>query len=69
MNKSIFKVPDISCQHCKVAIEGEVSKLDGVEGVKVDVTAKQVAVEGQASREAVIGAIGRAGYKVVGATT
>ncbi len=36
--------PDISCEHCQRAIEGSVSKLAGVQTVKVDIPSKTVLV-------------------------
>jgi copper chaperone CopZ len=66
MTTRLYSVPGISCGHCKAAIEGEVSKLAGVEHVEVDVGAKTVRVEGAASDDAVRGAMDEAGYEVVG---
>ncbi len=37
--------PDISCKQCQQAIEGAVSKIDGVQTVKVDIPTKSVHVE------------------------
>ena len=34
--------PDISCEHCQHAIEGEVGKVEGVSSVKVDIPTKSV---------------------------
>ena len=31
MSDRTFKVPEMSCSHCKAAIEGELNKLWGVE--------------------------------------
>lgn len=61
-----YDVPGISCGHCKTAIEGEVSKLDGVDRVEVDIDAKTVTVEGPASDDEVRAAIDEAGYDVAG---
>ena len=41
-----YTVPDISCDHCKRAIEDHVSPLDGVAAVTVDIEAKTVTVTG-----------------------
>jgi copper chaperone CopZ len=60
-----YVVPGVSCGHCKSAIEGEVSQVPGVERVEVDVDTKRVVVEGTASAEAVVAAIGEAGYDEV----
>ena len=37
MTQKVLSVPDISCGHCKVSIEGAVKKLKGVSKVDVDV--------------------------------
>ena len=37
--------PDISCENCQRAVEGAVSKMDGVQTVKVDIPTKSVRVE------------------------
>jgi copper chaperone len=59
-----YSVPDISCGHCKAAIEGEVGKLDGVTLVEVDVDARSVTVDGTAPDDAIRAAIDDAGYEV-----
>ena len=41
----IYRVPGISCDHCKHAIEGEVSKVAGVDQVDVDIDQRIVTVE------------------------
>jgi copper chaperone CopZ len=62
-----YSVPEISCDHCKHAIEGEVSKVPGVESVDVTVATKVVLVDGAATDEAIRAAIEEAGYEVAGA--
>lgn len=62
----VYEVPGISCDHCKAAIEGEVSTVPGIERVTVDVEAKTVTVVGDAPDEAVRAAIDTAGYEVAG---
>ena len=59
-----YSVPDISCGHCKSAIEGEVGSLDDVTTVLVDIEARTVTVDGAASDEAIHAAIEEAGYEV-----
>jgi copper chaperone len=59
-------VPEISCDHCKAAIEGEVGKVPGVERVLVDVPGKTVAVDGAAAEDAIRAAIDEAGYDIAG---
>ena len=60
-----YVVPEISCGHCKAAIEGGVSQVEGVDRVEVDIDTKTVVVEGTASSEAVVAAIVDAGYEDV----
>lgn len=62
-----FSVPDISCEHCKTAIERSVGSAEGVERVRVDVASKQVTVQHDRSRtrvEDVIGLIEDQGYGI-----
>jgi copper ion binding protein len=59
-----FSVPGISCGHCKAAIESEVGGVDGVTLVEVDVDARTVRVDGEATDEAIVAAIDEAGYEV-----
>lgn len=66
----VLNVPDISCNHCKMAIEGAVARLDGVTSVHVDVGAKSVDIvfdEERATREGIEAAIEGEGYAVAGA--
>ena len=58
-----YTVPDISCDHCKRAIEDHVSPLAGVETVDVDVDTKIVTVTG-GDAAAVEAAIVEAGYAI-----
>ena len=64
MTSRVFDVPDISCNHCKRAIEDAVSAVSEVDSVVVTVDRRVVEVAGVASDEAVIAAIGQAGYEV-----
>jgi copper chaperone len=68
MSTLTYNVPDISCDHCKHAIETEVSQVQGVESVEVDVQVKTVTVSGDPLDEAaIVGAIDEAGYEVASA--
>ena len=60
---STWTVPEMSCQHCVDAITTEVTKVDGVSGVTIDLDAKTVAVTG-GEAEAIVAAIDEAGYDV-----
>lgn len=56
-----FSVPDMSCQHCVDAITAEVTKVEGVTTVNVDLDAKIVTVDG-GQEPAILAAIDVAGY-------
>jgi copper chaperone len=58
-----YSVPGISCDHCKRAIEGEVSNVADVASVDVDVDARRVTVIGGDDAE-IRAAIDEAGYEV-----
>jgi len=60
----VFNVPDISCNHCKRAIEEAVAAIPEVDSVVVTVDRRVVEVAGVASDDAVIAAIQLAGYEV-----
>ena len=64
---TVFSVPEISCQHCVNAITKEVSRLDGVRNVEVDLATKRVSVDAseQVSSDRLIEAINEAGYDEV----
>jgi copper chaperone len=65
MTDLIYSVPGVSCEHCRSAITGEVSKVEGVTGVEVDLDAKRVVVHGEAVSDAdVRAAIDEAGYDI-----
>ncbi len=60
---TVLSVPDISCEHCVAAITGEVTKVEGVTAVDVDLDAKTVSVAG-GDHAAIVAAIDEAGYDV-----
>jgi copper chaperone len=63
-----YLVEGMSCDHCKVAVTGEVSKVAGVSSVDVDLDSKLVRVHGSAvDAAAVVAAIDEAGYDAVAA--
>jgi copper chaperone len=60
-------VPEMSCQHCVNSITGEVSQLQGVRNVAIDLGTKHVRVEADESvtSQAVVAAVNEAGYDEV----
>ena len=45
MNTNRMSIPAISCGHCKMTVEREVSELTGITKATVDVELKQLTVE------------------------
>ena len=67
MTTRAYVVDGMTCGHCVNAVTGEVTKLDGVTDVAVDLEAKTVTVSGEPIDDnAVREAIDEAGYTVVG---
>jgi copper chaperone len=67
LTDTMFEVPEMSCGHCKAAVEGELSKLSGVQRANADVEKGTVEVsydDGKVSSEDLKGAIEEAGYIV-----
>jgi copper chaperone CopZ len=59
-----YTVPKIHCDHCAASIKEEVSEVDGVEAVEVDVDTKVVTIGGiDLSDAAIRAAIRGAGYE------
>ena len=62
-----FNVPDMSCGHCKTAVEDELNKLSGVENADADFERGTVEVsynEEKVTTDDLKGAIEEAGYTV-----
>jgi copper chaperone len=64
----IYRVPGISCAHCKQAIEREVGAVAGVDRVEVDIEQRSVTVDGDTDDGALRDAIDEAGYDVAAMT-
>jgi copper chaperone CopZ len=61
-----YLVAGMTCDHCKVAVTSEVSRVAGVTTVDVDLDSKRVRVDGaDVDEAAVITAIDEAGYDAV----
>ena len=69
MTEKTLKVPDMSCGHCKAAVEGELNRLSGVESSSADVANGVVEVsydERCVTTGPLEDAIEAAGYRVAG---
>lgn len=63
-----YDVVGMSCEHCVRAVTEELTKLDGVSGVDVDLPTGRVTVTSEAplGEEAVAAAVDEAGYELAG---
>jgi copper chaperone len=60
----VYSVPAIHCAHCAMSIREEVSEVDGVEDVEIDLETKVVTVSGRDLEDAALrAAIADAGYE------
>jgi copper chaperone len=67
MTHAVFNVPEMSCGHCKAAVEGELKKLSGVEDSNADFEKGIVEVrydEDRVTTDELRDAIEEAGYFV-----
>ncbi len=69
MNTTTFTVTGMTCAHCVAAVTEEVSKLQNVSHIDIDLAAGAVTVEsdGPVDPAAFAAAVDEAGYEVVGA--
>lgn len=59
-----YTVPDMTCGHCKASVREELSSVEGVAEVDVDLKTKLVVVRGEALDDrALRAAIAEAGYE------
>lgn len=63
MEKRIFKVDGMMCNHCRANVEQTLRQLEGVSNVEVDLAAGTATIEGTVSDEAVIETITGRGYE------
>jgi copper chaperone CopZ len=65
MSESVtYEVPAIHCAHCAMSIREEVSEVEGVEVVEVDLGTKVVTVSGRDLNDSALrAAIAEAGYE------
>lgn len=66
MTTETFKVAGMTCGHCVSAVKGEVTKIDGVTDVEVDLESGDVIVVSDCGVEDAIfrAAIDEAGYEI-----
>ena len=67
MAEMILKAPDISCEHCQRAIEGDIGMLSGVSLVQVDIPQKLVNIHYDPqtiTRDQIVAEMDEIGYPV-----
>lgn len=66
MSTTTYTVTGMTCGHCVASVTGELTKLDGVTGIDVDLASGRVTVEsdGPLDDSAVAAAVEEAGYGV-----
>jgi copper chaperone len=62
---AVYSIPDMSCGHCKAAVEGAILALDPAAVVVVDMAARRAEVRSVAAEAAVIAALGKVGFPAV----
>jgi copper ion binding protein len=64
---STYKVQGMTCEHCVRAVTEEVAKLDGVEGIEVELASGDVIVTSSlpVTDEQMRAAVDEAGYELV----
>ncbi|WP_163508309.1 heavy-metal-associated domain-containing protein [Fodinicola acaciae] len=67
MTTSTFTVSGMTCEHCVRSVTEEISELDGVRDVRVDLPSGAVTVDSEQPLEAaaVRAAVDEAGYQLV----
>lgn len=59
-----YTVTGMTCAHCALSVTEEVSELEGVDGVDVDLAGGQMTVSGDGVNEAAVrAAVDEAGYR------
>lgn len=66
MADQTYTVTGMTCEHCVKAVTDEVSRVDGIETVAVDLESGQVSVTGAGyTDEQIAAAVDEAGYALV----
>jgi copper chaperone len=59
---TILSVPDMTCGHCKAAVESTLKTFPEVGSVSIDLSTRRVEISGTAPVEALLLALDQAGY-------
>ncbi|WP_054009143.1 heavy-metal-associated domain-containing protein [Cypionkella psychrotolerans] len=59
---TLLSVPDMNCGHCKASVTEALTALPGTKAITVDLTLRQVEVEGTPSAESLLAALNEIGF-------
>lgn len=59
-----YSVEGMTCGHCRMAVIEEISAVEGVESVEVDLESGRADVRGEVSAEQIRAAVEEAGYRL-----
>ena len=67
MTTTTFLVPGMTCGHCQGAVTDELSRINGVTNVDVDLDSKKVTIKSEADVEwqVIVDAVDEAGFEAV----
>jgi copper chaperone len=57
-----LSIPDMTCGHCKAAVEAALAAVPGTRDIAVDIGARQATITGEAQLPALLAALDAAGY-------
>jgi copper chaperone len=57
-----LSIPDMSCGHCKAAVEAALATVPGTRDIAVDLANRKVSLAGDATVVVVLAALAAAGY-------
>ncbi len=59
---TLLSIPDMNCGHCKASVTAALTALPGTRAIHVDLTTRQVEVEGTPSAESLLAALSEIGF-------
>jgi len=66
MTTTTYDVKGMTCAHCVSSVTEEISEVEGVSSVEVDLESGTAVVTGDADADTVKAAVAEAGYEVTG---
>ena len=60
-----IKVEGMSCNHCVMAVENAIKRVEGIKEISVDLKSKKAKMNGDVDLEKIKDAVEGSGYKVI----